>query len=61
MQAIPVHAEARVRPGELRDPLGEDKTRPVPAIVHRYPDRVLLLALDRCSTYCRHCTRRRIT
>ncbi len=61
MQAIPVHAEARVRPGELEDPLGEDKTRPVSAIVHRYPDRVLLLALDSCSTYCRHCTRRRIT
>jgi lysine 2,3-aminomutase len=61
MQAIPVASEARVRPGELSDPLGEDKTRPVPAIVHRYPDRVLLLALDSCSTYCRHCTRRRIT
>jgi lysine 2,3-aminomutase len=61
MQAIPVAAEARVRGGELRDPLGEDKTRPVEAIVHRYPDRVLLLALDSCSVYCRHCTRRRIT
>jgi lysine 2,3-aminomutase len=61
MQAIPVQSEAWVRPGELLDPLGEDLTRPVPAIVHRYPDRVLLLALDSCSTYCRHCTRRRIT
>jgi len=61
MQAIPVQAEARVRPGELEDPLGEDQARPVSAIVHRYPDRVLLLALDSCSTYCRHCTRRRIT
>lgn len=61
MQAVPVESEARVRPGELVDPLGEDRTRPVPAIVHRYPDRVLLLALDSCSTYCRHCTRRRIT
>jgi lysine 2,3-aminomutase len=60
-QAIPVEAEAEVRPGELRDPLGEDLTRPTPAIVHRYPDRVLLLATDRCSVYCRHCTRRRIT
>jgi len=28
MQAIPVKAEARIRPGELKDPLGEDKTRP---------------------------------
>lgn len=61
MQAVPVQAEARVRPGELRDPLGEDPKRPVEAIVHKYPDRVLFLALDTCSVYCRHCTRRRIT
>jgi lysine 2,3-aminomutase len=61
MQAIPVRAEAVRHPGELRDPLGEDEHRPVRAIVHKYPDRVLLLALDHCSAYCRHCTRRRIT
>ena len=61
MQAVPSLAEATVHEGELRDPLGEDKTRPVESIVHRYPDRVLLLALDTCSVYCRHCTRRRIT
>ena len=61
MQSIPVRAEARIRPGELADPLGEDKTRPEEAIVHKYPDRVLFLALDTCSVYCRHCTRRRIT
>lgn len=61
MQAIPTRAEARVRPGELEDPLGEDGRRPVEAIVHKYPDRVLFLALDTCSVYCRHCTRRRIT
>ncbi len=61
MQAIPVRDEARIRPGELVDPLGEDPHRPVPAIVHKYPDRVLLLAVDSCSVYCRHCTRRRIT
>jgi lysine 2,3-aminomutase len=61
MQAIPVAAEARARPNELLDPLGEDKHRPVEAIVHKYPDRVLLLAIDSCPVYCRHCTRRRIT
>jgi lysine 2,3-aminomutase len=61
MQAIPVRNEARIRRGELVDPLGEDEHRPVPAIVHKYPDRVLLLALDSCPIYCRHCTRRRIT
>jgi lysine 2,3-aminomutase len=61
MQAIPTRAEAEKHQGELRDPLGEDHNRPVRAIVHKYPDRVLLLALDHCSVYCRHCTRRRIT
>jgi lysine 2,3-aminomutase len=61
MQAIPVKAEAHFKPGELADPLGEDPHRPVEAIVHKYPDRVLLLATDSCSVYCRHCTRRRIT
>ncbi len=61
MQIVPKHAEARVRPGELLDPLGEDKNRPVASVVHKYPDRALFLALDRCAVYCRHCTRRRIT
>jgi lysine 2,3-aminomutase len=28
--------------------------------VHRYPDRVLFLALDFCTTYCRYCTRSRV-
>lgn len=61
MQAIPVRAEGRLRPGELLDPLGEDRFRPVPAIVHKYPDRVLLLVSHSCPVYCRHCTRRRLT
>jgi lysine 2,3-aminomutase len=29
-------------------------------MVHRYPDRVLLLLTDFCSTYCRYCTRSRV-
>jgi lysine 2,3-aminomutase len=53
-------SETRVAPGELVDPLGEDTHNPTPAIVHKYPDRVLLLALDRCAIYCRHCNRRRL-
>jgi lysine 2,3-aminomutase len=61
MQAIPVLAEATVSEGELLDPLGEDAHRPVSAIIHKYPDRVLFMALDSCPVYCRHCTRRRLT
>jgi lysine 2,3-aminomutase len=60
MQVIPVGAEERVSRGEFRDPLGEDGLSPVRSIVHRYPDRVLLLSLDRCAVYCRHCNRRRM-
>lgn len=46
--------------GEADDPLGEDAMSPVPGLVHRYPDRVLLLLSDFCSTYCRYCTRSRV-
>jgi lysine 2,3-aminomutase len=45
---------------EADDPLAEDGHSPVPGIVHRYPDRVLFLALDYCTTYCRYCTRSRV-
>jgi lysine 2,3-aminomutase len=46
--------------GEEDDPLHEDATSPVPGLVHRYPDRVLFLVANACSTYCRYCTRSRI-
>ena len=61
MQAIPSPAEFSLAPGDLEDPLGEERRRPVRSIVHRYPDRVLFLFGDRCAVYCRHCTRRRLT
>jgi lysine 2,3-aminomutase len=60
MQAIPSVAEADIRDEELRDPLGEDTHNPAPSIVHKYPDRVLFLVVDRCGIYCRHCNRRRL-
>nr|CBH37242.1 hypothetical protein, radical SAM family [uncultured archaeon] len=41
------------------DPLHEDKDSPVSGLVHRYPDRVLLLVSNRCAMYCRFCTRKR--
>ncbi len=57
---IPSSLELVRAPGEADDPLGEDAHTPVPGLVHRYPDRVLLLAMDFCSTYCRYCTRSRV-
>lgn len=42
------------------DPLEEHRDMPVPGMVHRYTDRVLVIATTMCSMYCRHCTRKRI-
>ena len=60
LQAIPRPAEADIRDEELRDPLGEDSHNPAPSVIHKYPDRVLFLVVDRCGIYCRHCNRRRL-
>jgi lysine 2,3-aminomutase len=43
----------------LIDPLAEENLSPVASVVHRYPDRVLLLASGSCAGYCRFCTRKR--
>jgi lysine 2,3-aminomutase len=59
-QAIPSLRELDFAPDELRDPLGEDDRNPAPCVVHKYPDRVLFLVVDRCAIYCRHCNRRRL-
>jgi lysine 2,3-aminomutase len=57
---VPTSREFLRSTGEADDPLGEDHDSPVPGLVHRYPDRVLLLVLDFCATYCRYCTRSRV-
>ncbi|MDD5166254.1 MAG: KamA family radical SAM protein [Candidatus Omnitrophica bacterium] len=59
-QAVPVADEFAVSPHEMVDPCAEDRDSPAPHLVHRYPDRVLLLATEHCAMYCRHCTRRRL-
>lgn len=59
-QVVPRIEESNTAPDELQDPCGEDSNMPVPGLVHRYPDRVLLLVTDRCASYCRYCTRSRV-
>ena len=41
------------------DPLNEENLSPVPGLIHRYPDRAVLLACLDCASYCRFCTRKR--
>ena len=57
---VPVTAEGLMSYGETADPLGEESDSPVHGLVHRYPDRVLFLVTDFCSSYCRYCTRSRM-
>ncbi|MBI5971094.1 MAG: KamA family radical SAM protein [Deltaproteobacteria bacterium] len=59
-QAIPRLEEFSLSSRELVDPCGEDSHTPVPGLVHRYPDRALLIVTDSCAMYCRYCTRRRM-
>ena len=59
-QCVPSAREGVEVPGDLRDPLGEEEHEVMPSLVRRYPDRVLLLATDRCGVYCRFCTRSRM-
>jgi len=59
-QVVPRLAELATSSWDRRDPLGEEDLEVAPFLVHRYPDRVLLLATDRCAAYCRFCTRKRM-
>jgi lysine 2,3-aminomutase len=57
-QFVPDVRELQHHPEELADPIGDDRFSPVPGIVHRYPDRVLLKLTHVCPVYCRFCFRR---
>lgn len=57
-QFVPSAAELVLRDGERADPIGDRAFSPVPGIVHRYPDRVLLKLAGICPVYCRFCFRR---
>ena len=59
-QFVPSVAELAVAEEELADPIGDQRWSPVPGIVHRHPDRVLLKPTLLCPVYCRFCFRREV-
>ena len=59
-QFLPSRAELADAAEELADPIGDERWSPVPGIVHRYPDRVLLKPILLCPVYCRFCFRREV-
>jgi lysine 2,3-aminomutase len=57
-QFIPIEEEIFPNHPNLKlDSLNEQKDSPVKGLIHRYPDKVLLLATSLCPLYCRFCTR----
>jgi len=58
-QAVPAFEEITMSAEDEEDPLEEQRDSVVPGLVHRYPDRVLMVLTDICPMFCRHCTRKR--
>jgi lysine 2,3-aminomutase len=56
-QCVPDLAE--LADEQAADPLDEERLSPVPGLIHRYPDRVVLLVSSVCAVYCRFCMRKR--
>ena len=59
-QFVPTAAELTETTEERADPIGDERWSPVPGIVHRHPDRVLLKPTLVCPVYCRFCFRREV-
>lgn len=59
-QFIPSAQELIQTEDERLDPIGDDAHSPLPGLVHRYPDRVLLKPILVCPVYCRFCFRREV-
>ena len=57
-QFVPSAEELFASPAERADPIGDHAHSPVKGIVHRYPDRLLLMPTLSCAVYCRFCFRR---
>ena len=58
-QAVPSFKEVALAGMGLEDPLAEGRDSVLPGLVHRYPDRALMVLTDICPVFCRHCTRKR--
>ena len=57
-QSIPHPNEASPPANASVDSVGDMTFMKTRRIVHKYPNRVILLVSDTCPVYCRHCTRK---
>lgn len=57
-QVLPLQEELLIVPGYERDPLQELEKNPIPGLLHKYHDRVLVTLTGVCAVHCRYCFRR---
>ncbi|CDG90458.1 arginine 2,3-aminomutase [Xenorhabdus bovienii] len=58
LQTIPHLREMNVAENSDNDPVGDTANLKTARVVHKYPNRIVLLVSDTCPVYCRHCTRK---
>jgi len=58
LQVLPLGKEASTTPGYVADPLEEADHQPAKGLIHKYANRVLLIASPACAINCRYCFRR---
>jgi len=54
----PSREELTTNSGDIADPIADRASRPVPFMVRKHRDRVILLVTRQCHFYCRFCFRR---
>ncbi|MTD55588.1 arginine 2,3-aminomutase [Amycolatopsis pithecellobii] len=57
-QAVPALGEFLDFADADVDPVGDMFYRKTNRVVHKYPDRVIMMITESCPVYCRHCTRK---
>lgn len=58
LQVLNQKAEESNPPGFVTDPLEEAEFNPLPGLIHKYKNRVLLTLSGACAIHCRYCFRR---
>ncbi|MBI5213930.1 MAG: KamA family radical SAM protein, partial [Nitrospirae bacterium] len=58
MQCIPSEDEVIDQDNGLSDPIGDKRHQKRPGLLHRYPNRLLVITARECFLYCRFCFRK---
>ena len=53
-----IFAKSELKDNGLKDPLNEEHFKKASGLIHRYNDRVVLIATNKCFAYCRFCFRK---